>query len=321
MALPQTSLGQAVEVVRAFLSSELQSRGQPTRVDVGNLADNAPASASDPSRVNLLVTRIESDGSVAGIDHPWNPWLVRLHLLVTALTTDASPSVGQNDLRLLGEVMAVFHQHPILDVSLIEGVPVRLNVIPENISLEALNQLWAIQGEVGFRSSLAYEVSLVPIRTDLEQPDAFVVGRAVVPAGITTSASGTETGGAGHADLVLFGGETPGFHGVARSEVAALEVRVWVISEVDPVRLVWELLETSSRWQRVAPSSGLSSVATHTVDVAPDPEAAVTVDIPASADLPAGGPYQLVLRAIPEGADLLARALPGRPVVLSVFEP
>ncbi|MEA2621665.1 MAG: hypothetical protein QOH61_575 [Chloroflexota bacterium] len=322
MSVLQTALGQAVESVRGFLSAELQDRQQPSRVDVGNLAENAPSSSTEASRVNLLVTRIESDGSTAGISYPWEPWLVRLHVLVTAFTTNETPSVGQNDLRLLGEVAAIFHEHPILELAFLEGIPVRLNVTPENISTETLNQLWAIQGEVGFRTSLAYDISLVPIRTDAVRAEAPLAGEVLLGVNGDERNVGAESRiTAGIADLELVDGGERYFRRIERGDLPAFSAGVWVTSDEPLVRLVWELLDTRARWQRVAPAGGLVSVAPHARSETPDPAAALPLDLPQPNELPAAGAFQLVLRALADGADLTARALPGQPVVISVFEP
>jgi hypothetical protein len=317
----QTALGQAVETVRGFLAAELQDRQQPSRVEVGNLAENAPSGSNDVSRVNLLVTRIESDGSTAGISFPWEPWLVRLHVLVTAFTTNSTPSVGQNDLRLLGEVAAIFHEHPILNLAFLEGIPVRLNVTPENISTETLNQLWAIQGEVGFRTSLAYDISLVPIRTDAVKKEAPLAGEIHLYVNDEERLIKAAPGAApGITDVQLVGGD-PYFRRIERANLGTFAPKVWATSDEPNVRLAWELLDTRARWQRLAPDGGLVSIATHDRTMPLDEAAADAINLPPSADLPAAGVFQLVLRAIPADADLTARALPGQPVLVSVFEP
>lgn len=334
MALPHTSLGDAVEVLRAHLAAKLQARSQPSMIEVGNLAHNAPALAGGASLINVLVTRIETDGSVAGVSAPWDPWLVRLHVLITAFSTDGQPSIGQNDLRLLGEVAAILHEEPILPLQSVDGIDVGLNIIPENISLEALNQLWAIQGDVGFRTSLAYEVSLVPIRSRLprkQAPLAAEIELDVTPAILTEGEPEPE------ADVITITGrvpppgptnlylmpatddehEHPHLRSIELADITTFTGTVWVESPIPQVRLVWDLFDNG--WSRAVPSGGLANVNGHPAADARTAGGAVTLRLPAP--LPAGHSFQLVLRAIPAGADKEATALPGDPVVLAVAAP
>jgi hypothetical protein len=316
-----TALAQACEEVRRHLSASLGDRQQPNRVQIGNLADAAPATTSDPNRVNLLFYRVEPDGSTMGISDPARPWLVRLHLLITAFASEDDPSVGHNDLRLLGEVAAILHERPILDVIDVEGEAVRLDVVPEPLSVESLNQLWSVQGEVGFRPSLGYEVALVPIVSDTDPVVAPLVGEPLLSAAPFTSPP-VAVGAPGRADLRLVGTDHPTFLSIARDDPAlpGLVLQVWIrCPDLDRVELVWELLEGGGPWRRLAPAAGAGPHDVHGA-AEPDPGDAHAVGLPADADLPAAGAYQLVLRALPPGADPGDRALDGRPVVLAVHE-
>lgn len=323
MPIRMTSLAQACEQVREFLATSLQDREQPNRVQIGNLAEAAPATPSDPSLVNLLFYRVEPDGSVLGND-PSEPWLVRLHLLVTAFANEDQPSVGHNELRLLGEVAAIFHEHPILDLLDIEGHAVRLNLIPEVLTLEALNQLWSVQGDVGFRPSVGYEIALVPIVSDTPPPSpAPLVGRLDLVA---------EAGGNGRSGpwppisrVDLFLADRSSFRSFhvddPRLPTTDLDIRI-VGTGAPQVELVWEVLFPGQAWRRLRPApedAPPSSWPVHPAEEADDAPLH-TVPLPAADRLPDSGPYQLILRAIAPGAATTAPSFAGAPVILSVHE-
>lgn len=292
-----TSLGTAVDFLQRALS---QGIGVP--VLLGNLAEAEPQLSQGDSAINLLVHRVEPDASVGAHNDPLQPWQVRLHVLVTPFSTDAQPSIGLNDLHLLGAVAGFFHRTPVLEMLEIEEEDdveheVVLHVVPEELSVETLNQLWSVQGDVGFRPSIGYEVALVPLY--LADPDAQVpfpqplVGD--VRAAVTTSEAdpsvltGSRTGVA-RADLRYTGpfadDTTPrdtdspaeaaeraarAHHQEARLRVfelggAALDAftaQVTAVADRPTLRLVWELRTGDDATTRLAPANDPVEVAAH----------------------------------------------------------
>ena len=66
---------------------------------------------------------MEPTGFTFGLD-PGESWLLRLHCLITPFGAAESPvSSGENDLRLLGEVLRVFHEKPVLPALDLGGAP------------------------------------------------------------------------------------------------------------------------------------------------------------------------------------------------------
>lgn len=360
-----TSLGAAVDFLQRRLSTAIS-----VPVQLGNLAEAEGQVSAGESLVNLLVYRVEPDGAVLSHNDPDEPWQVRLHVLVTPFSGEEQPSVGLNDLHVLGNVAGFFHHNPVLPMTELADRDVVLHVVPEALSVETLNQLWSVQGEVGFRPSVAYEVALVPVKMPDHDPVRFpqpLVGdvRSSVgtPASVPVLVAGPRTG-EGRADLRFTGpfddDATPrGSMTAEQAEAMALRTsgrlqvferdgaalgaftaRVTIVADRPSFRLVWELRTGEDDVVRLAPDPDPGEVQAfvgrrldESVDPATHPGVQVhDVPLPATASLPAAGAFQLVLRAVavpdpaPDGTvppvDVLTAPLvPGRPVLVSVFDP
>lgn len=286
MPVTQTALGEACEHLRAHLGTELTNRGQASTVLLGNLTDASAAVTAGETVLNLLVYRVESDGSVGGHNDPTMPWMLRLHVLVTAFSADETPSIGHNEMRLLGSVAAILHQMPILPLVDTDGGPVALNIVPEMLSVETLNQLWSMHGDVTFRPSLGYQVGLVPVAEGpTVRPPQPLVGhvRADIDSitGDPIDLPGRVTPG-GRADLRFTGpfeddttpvaGDTPAEAAAraARAHTDAARLRVFelgsarldafvasvtVVADRPRVQLVWEVRTGRGPLQRAMPAN------------------------------------------------------------------
>ncbi len=168
MALPVSAISQACRSVRDFLDDQLGGDSDKIEVLLGTPAAAAEKLAADSSGLhwlNLFFHRITPSGFEAAIT-PGDPWRIRLHCLVTAFANsgaDDGISSGENDLRLLGDVVRLFHEHPILANVDVEGQPVRLQAIFNPLELEEISQLWGTQGDVPYRPSVLYQFTLAPV--------------------------------------------------------------------------------------------------------------------------------------------------------------
>ncbi|MFY0568251.1 DUF4255 domain-containing protein [Archangium lansingense] len=164
MALPESSVSSACRSVAEFLRQRFRaSSGQTVQVLIGAPANAQPETGDTEHRVNLFFHRFEPAGF--GSDSPPGAtWWLRVHCLVTAFAVDESPvSAGENDLRLLGEVIRFFHEKPVMDSVSVAGETMRAEVIFQPLNLEDINRLWSTQNDVAYRPSVAYEVALVPV--------------------------------------------------------------------------------------------------------------------------------------------------------------
>jgi hypothetical protein len=152
----------------------MQTALNGTTVTVGAPSADSP----DPSlhRLNLFFYRFEPGGFDSDV-YPDQPWRIRMHCLITALGIDeGAVSAGENDLRLLGEVMRVFRSMPVLTTATLNGEQVRLQTVFSGMSDDQINQIWSTQGDTAYRPSVAYEMSLAPIMPAVLRPEPARVG-------------------------------------------------------------------------------------------------------------------------------------------------
>ena len=228
-------------------------------------------------RVNLFFYGIEPSGFDSHT-LPTEPWRVRLRCLITPFGIDEQGiSAGENDLRLLGEVIRLLHEEPILPEVAVNGGSARLHAVFAPLDLDGLNRLWTTQSEVSLRPSVTYEIALVPIvpsKAAVGAPLVGSVGLGVRPdadgAATTTSAERSPDVPVVHVDVrrgdwtpqVCFveSGEssyTLAFQ-VGSAALAGFQPQVWIAGEPGAaVSLDWEQWDSQSGWQtgRSTPAS------------------------------------------------------------------
>lgn len=163
MALPQSTLSRVCRSIADFLALRLNANANSIRVLIGTPAVAAPGPSVNEHRVNLFFYRIEPSGFFPDVA-PDEIWRVRIHCMVTPFgRTEGQISAGENDLRLLGEIVRVFHETPILPDLNLSGQHVRMEALFHPLTLDEINHLWGTQGDVAYRPSVAYELALVPV--------------------------------------------------------------------------------------------------------------------------------------------------------------
>ncbi len=195
MAAPSSSsLSIACRAIADFVRKELTGSG--VRVTIGTPANAAPQTGETKHLLNLFFYRIEPAGFFTH-QGPADPWMIRLHCLITAFgvdeleaetssendTTTPTVSAGEIDLRILGEVVRIFHETPVLSSPSPEGPPIMVNgeqvtlqVVFHPLGLEEINHIWSTQGDVAYRPSVAYEFALSPIVPRAAKPEERRVG-------------------------------------------------------------------------------------------------------------------------------------------------
>lgn len=289
MALALSPLSQVCKGIRVYLDGEINA---PARSKVTVLlatpADAASASAGDSEhRLNLFFHRFEPSGLYPD-SLPGEVGWVRCFCLVTPFCAeDDSIGAGENDLRLIGEVMRIFHEAPVLLLS-VEGEDYQLQVIFQPLGLDQLNQLWSTQGDTIYRPSVLYEVSLAPVipaNAAVAAPLAGALGLSVQstlgPQELTAAGRSPEvptmtpaTARADWAPAVAFvrGGACAFSFSFALGSgaLAAFTPHVWLAGKVgEAVRLRWETWDATAGWQTVEPPT--AAVIT---DTRIDPDAA-----------------------------------------------
>ena len=132
MPLLTSSLAKICNTVREYVETLGQESGPSDDWDV-TVTIGAPganlAASNSSNTLNLFFYRFEP-GGFGPEPAPDEPWLLRLHCLVTAFgVLENQVSAGENDLRLLGEVIRVFHEKPVLDAVQVNGQNVRAQVV------------------------------------------------------------------------------------------------------------------------------------------------------------------------------------------------
>ncbi len=165
--LPVSAISDAANKLRRLFLDQIGDLADVKQIRIGHPKDTFEAmeSEKDKNHLNLFFYHVAYDGYPAdGLSA--DPFYVRLYCLITAVgaTKEGAPSAGENDLRLVGEVMRVLHQQPVLALDGGNGQDVaQLQIVPHPLNLDNLNHLWSTQGDTAYRLSVAYEMALAPI--------------------------------------------------------------------------------------------------------------------------------------------------------------
>ncbi len=167
--IPVSSMSVTARYLRQILANNIPD------VSVNNIYISNPKDLNIDTTeqcLNLFFYRVEYSGYPAD-GTPDNPVYMKMFCLITALGADVivgdgdnqeTITAGENDLRLIGAVIQVLHEHPIIKLEN-EGFPLHLQAVFIPMSLDDLNHLWVTQGNTdnAYRISVAYEFSLAPI--------------------------------------------------------------------------------------------------------------------------------------------------------------
>lgn len=188
--LPIGSLSEAAYGLRQLLVTRISDfESDIGRIRIGHPGTNLKdLEQSGENGLNLFFYQVDYDGypSDGTADCPF---YVRLYCLITAVcreikktdpdnTSGRDIGKGENELRLIGEVMRVLHQQPVFSLLDSEnGEIATLQIVPYKITLDNLNHIWATQGsETPYRLSAAYEMSLAPVPYALPTSSSPLVG-------------------------------------------------------------------------------------------------------------------------------------------------
>jgi hypothetical protein len=300
VVLAPTSLSVTCHAFAGFLRTALAATDHSIDVVIGTPAD---AAKKDELTLNLLFYRFEPWAFDSDV-RPDEPWMIRLYCLITAFGKEVDEiSQSEHELRMLGEVMRIFHETPVLPVIDVLGEQTRLQVVFHPLSSDELNHLWSAQEATSLQSSIAYELAVGPIvpstrrveaalagefgvhvAPTMEIPTGEFVGRMEKPQVVLQTVDTTRENWAPIICLVQEG-ECLLMTSMAAgsAEAAAFNPEVWVAGEtMSDVTLRWNAWTTDAGWREEGPTKD-----TKPVGEVMDPE---------------GGP--------PEGAVLPTMALP-----------
>ncbi|MCP4494548.1 MAG: DUF4255 domain-containing protein [Gammaproteobacteria bacterium] len=187
--LPASSLSSAAYSLRNLLVTHIDELDDINHIKIGHPGDTIKDLEDfDENCLNLFFYDVIYDGYPADGSSE-NPFYVRLHCLITAVghkskepeapgsAEERDVSKGENELRLVGEVMRLLHEQPVLLVAdAAANTIAELQVIPHNMNLDNLNHIWSTQSDISYRLSVAYEMALAPVPYALPTRSAPVVG-------------------------------------------------------------------------------------------------------------------------------------------------
>ena len=204
--LPVSSLSDAAHGLRTLFLQNIDELNNINDILIGHPAENIKElDDAEHSCLNLFFYNVNYDGYPAdGMSN--NPFYVRLYCLITAVGqkteingngSERDISKGENELRLIGEVMRILHEQPLLMISDAEGNGIAmLQVVPHTMNLDNLNHIWSTQTDISYRLSVAYEMALAPVPNALPVETAPLVGDSrMVTWGAMSRESGRERDG------------------------------------------------------------------------------------------------------------------------------
>jgi hypothetical protein len=171
MALLPSSLSIAADAIADLVHGWFQAQGLDVlaSVDTPVAAAERAKGANASHAVNFFFYRVAPSAFHQGLT-AGDPLFLRLFCLVTPFPSKAQNANAEADadLRLLGEVIRLFHGQPVLPPK--PDAPgandtvyrVQANLLAPN--MEEINHIWTTQGtELPYRLSAAYEFALVPL--------------------------------------------------------------------------------------------------------------------------------------------------------------
>jgi len=275
MALAFSPISQVCKGIRSYLDSEINA---PTRSKVSVVlaapADTAATGAGDSEhRLNLFFYRFEASGLFPDTLPGETGWVRAFCLITPFAAEEDSVGAGENDLRLIGEVMRIFHEKPVFELA-VDGEDYYLQVIFQSLGLDQLNQLWSTQGDTTYRPSLLYEVSLAPVipaekavaapltgsfgldlQATLERRESNVAGKVPEVPAMTPDLMREDWAPA----IAFVYQKACAFSlsfALGSSELAAFTPSVWLAGKAGAaVSLRWETWDAAAGWQVVEPAT------------------------------------------------------------------
>lgn len=269
MPLEASPLSQVCKGIRAYLDGEINGPDRDkVNVILATPAETAADAAGESNhRLNLFFYRFEPAGLFPDNLPGQTGWLRAFCLVTPFGIPEDGIGAGENDLRLIGEVVRIFQEKPVFRLTL-DGADYHLQVIFQSFGLDQLNQLWSTQGDTTYRPSVMYEISLAPVvPVDPAIPAPLAGGFGVRihaeldPAAEAVSSRVPEvptlvpdTGRVDWTPAVAWvTGDSCAFSlsfAVGSAALTAFVPRVWLAGKVgETVRLRWQTWDAAQGWQ------------------------------------------------------------------------
>jgi hypothetical protein len=302
---------------------------------------NAIPSSSSRHQLNFFFYRFspfEFDADCL----PGESGFLRCHCLITPFgVEDNSVGSGEYDLRLLGEVIRIFHEQPIFSVT-VDSQDYHVQVIMEPMAIEQISQLWGTQGDVVYRPSVAYEMSLAPIlprETAIPSPMVGSLGFDIASTIQNRNDSVSETGSvdafAPSVPIIRVDSRVENWQpricfvvdgqcyeslslALGSDELANIEVLVWIAGKVgSQVQLRWDIWSPTDGWQTQAPLEDEPIIVHDTID--PN-QVESTMAISLAFDAQVGQAVLYGVRSYQRGYDGVTVSVLSNPMLISIYD-
>jgi photosystem II stability/assembly factor-like uncharacterized protein len=285
--LPVSAMSDAANKLRNLLLDRIDDLDDVNRIRIGHPKSTFEDMKKEMNHLNLFFYNVSYDGYPAdGLSE--DPFYVRLHCLITAVGAkkEGSPSAGENDLRLIGEVMRVLHEQPVISVDGGNNSEIaQLQIVPHPLNLDNLNHIWSTQGDTAYRLSVAYEMALAPIplaeaversslvgdigtsaQPDLDQEPLPAGGFGIPVSGPSVPETRVDTSRSNWTPHVSFVYRNACAYTLAfkKGSQALTDFipRIWVATDPNArIDLVWERWQSDSGWRVVSRRKDILSVA------------------------------------------------------------
>ncbi|MEE8058713.1 MAG: Pvc16 family protein [Pseudomonadales bacterium] len=172
MALETTSLSRVCKAFSEHLENQIVATNAENSENI-KIVIGSPTDAEadhDPTNDNHLVNVFFYHFDDSGFDAQSNPnetTQIRVRCLISPFSNATDTplvSPGENDLRLLGDIIRIFHENPVwFYESLDPEEKVHVEVVPCSLKIEEVSQIWSVQQSTSYRPSVCYELALVPV--------------------------------------------------------------------------------------------------------------------------------------------------------------
>lgn len=168
MALSPSGLSEAVLALRAVLGQHINGLDE-NRINIGAPRQTQDELTGSDQQLSIFVYNAQIS-PCAGDIHPLDTPTVRLHCLLTPFgvaDAEANISAGENELRLMGEVLRVMHENPGITLRRQDGqVYAGIQLMLKNVDEDHMNKIWSAQPDTAYRLSVGCELALVPVTID-----------------------------------------------------------------------------------------------------------------------------------------------------------
>ncbi|MBL4647391.1 MAG: DUF4255 domain-containing protein [Gammaproteobacteria bacterium] len=164
------------------------------QVVIGNPlnAEKSSSAGSDTHLINLFFYHFNTS-EFDSQAFPGEVNQLRVRCLITPFSQSNTVTEGENDLRLIGEILRIFHEQPVWNYTDEYGdILTSVQIIFRPLAMEEVSQLWGSQEGVSYRPSVSYELALIPVQPNNLRRQAPLVSDVSLNDGAIANVTGAQ---------------------------------------------------------------------------------------------------------------------------------